>query len=77
MNISINMKRYFFTLALTLVALVASAQIKKPELMVIPSDVWCITNGYYTEVENLGTTVKVPNYKQALHSSPSISQKSL
>ena len=34
--------------------------------MVIPSDVWCITNGYYTEVENLGTTVKVPNYKQAL-----------
>ena len=34
--------------------------------MVIPSDVWCISNGYYTEVENLGTTVKVPNYKQAL-----------
>jgi hypothetical protein len=60
------MKRYFFTLALALVALVASAQIKKPELMVIPSDVWCISNGYYTEVENLGTTVKVPNYKQAL-----------
>ena len=44
----------------------ASAQIKKPELMVIPSDVWCISNGYYTEVENMGTTVKVPNYKQAL-----------
>ena len=60
------MKRYFFTLALALVALIASAQIKKPELMVIPSDVWCISNGYYTEVENLGTTVKVPNYKQAL-----------
>jgi len=60
------MKKSIFTLALALVALVASAQIKKPELMVIPSDVWCITNGYYTEVENLGTTVKVPNYKQAL-----------
>ena len=60
------MKRYFFTLALALVALVASAQIKKPELMVIPSDVWCISNGYYTEVENMGTTVKIPNYKQAL-----------
>jgi hypothetical protein len=60
------MKKYIFTIALTLVALLASAQIKKPELMVIPSDVWCITNGYYTEVENLGTTVKVPNYKQAL-----------
>lgn len=60
------MKRYFFTLALALVALVASAQIKKPSLMVIPSDVWCISNGYYTTVENMGTTVKVPNYKQAL-----------
>ena len=60
------MKKYFFTLALALVALVASAQIKKPELMVIPSDVWCITNGYYTEIDNMGTTVKVPNYKQAL-----------
>jgi hypothetical protein len=60
------MKKYIFTLAMALVALVASAQIKKPELMVIPSDVWCISNGYYTEVENMGTTVKVPNYKQAL-----------
>ena len=60
------MKKSIFTLTLALVALVASAQIKKPELMVIPSDVWCINNGYYTEVENLGTIVKVPNYKQAL-----------
>lgn len=60
------MKRYIFTIALALVALVASAQIKKPELMVIPSDVWCIQNGYYTEVENMGATAKVPNYKQAL-----------
>lgn len=60
------MKKYIFTIALALVALAASAQIKKPELMVIPSDVWCITNGYYVEVENMGTTVKVPNYKQAL-----------
>ena len=60
------MKRYIFSIALALVALVASAQIKKPELMVIPSDNWCIMNGYYNEVDNLGATVKVPNYKQAL-----------
>ena len=60
------MKKYIFTLVMALVALVASAQIKKPELMVIPSDVWCIQNGYYTEVENMGVTAKVPNYKQAL-----------
>jgi len=60
------MKKSIFTIALALVALVASAQIKKPSLMVIPSDVWCISNGYYTEVDNMGTTMKVPNYKQAL-----------
>ena len=65
-NVERIMKKYIFTLVMALVALVASAQIKKPELMVIPSDVWCISNGYYTEVENMGTTVKVPNYKQAL-----------
>ncbi len=60
------MQKSFFTILFACVTIVASAQIKKPELMVVPSDVWCITNGYYTEVENLGTTVKVPNYKQAL-----------
>ena len=60
------MKRKIFTIVLALAAVIASAQIKKPELMVIPSDVWCISNGYYTEVENMGVTAKVPNYKQAL-----------
>ena len=60
------MKKYIFSIVLLCAAVVASAQIKKPELMVIPSDVWCISNGYYTEVENMGTTVKIPNYKQAL-----------
>ena len=60
------MKKSLFTILLALVAVVASAQIKKPELMVVPSDVWCISNGYYTEVENMGITTKVPNYKQAL-----------
>lgn len=63
------MRRYIFTCLLTAVALLASAQIKKPELMVIPSDVWCITNGYFYPVENMGTTVNVPNYKQALQES--------
>ena len=60
------MKKTIFIMLFACAAIVASAQIKKPELMVIPSDVWCISNGYYTEVENLGTTVKVPDYKQAL-----------
>ena len=60
------MQKSIFTILLACIAMIATAQIKKPELMVIPSDAWCITNGYYTEVENLGKIEKVPNYKQAL-----------
>ena len=33
--------------------------------MVVPSDVWCNTNGYMTEYDNQGTKVKVPDYKKA------------
>ena len=53
------MKKSLFTILLALVAVVASAQIKKPELMVVPSDVWCISNGYYTEMENMGIIKRV------------------
>lgn len=60
------MKKIMGLVAATLVATLAFGQIKKPELMVFPSDAWCINNGYYTEVENMGVTEKVPNYKQAL-----------
>ena len=60
------MKKSLLTIVLACIAVLASAQIKKPELMVVPSDIWCITNGYYTEVENMGSVTKVPNYKQAL-----------
>lgn len=40
-------------------------QAKKPTLMVVPSDNWCIKNGFYTEYDNQGTKVKIPNYKSA------------
>lgn len=48
------------------VATTVSAQIKKPELMVFPSENWCINNGYYTEVTNLDYQQKVPAYREAL-----------
>jgi hypothetical protein len=41
------------------------AQAKKPTIMVVPSDAWCNANGYMMEFDNQGTTVKIPNYKQA------------
>lgn len=41
------------------------SQAKKPTIMVVPSDVWCNTNGYMLEFDNQGTKVKVPDYKRA------------
>ena len=41
------------------------SQAKKPTLMVVPSDVWCNTNGYMMEFDNQGTKVKIPDYKRA------------
>lgn len=42
------------------------AQAKKPTLMVVPSDNWCIKNGYTTTFDEAGTLKTIPDYKLAL-----------
>lgn len=54
-----------FLVCLLLMASQSFGQAKKPTIMVLPSDVWCNTNGYMMEFDNQGTKVKVPNYKKA------------
>ncbi|MBK6540876.1 MAG: hypothetical protein IPG10_06285 [Flavobacteriales bacterium] len=44
----------------------ATAQAKKPTLMVVPSDNWCYQNGFIIEYDNQGKAVKAPDYKRAL-----------
>lgn len=44
---------------------IINAQAKKPTIMVVPSDVWCNTNGYMMTFDNQGTEVKIPDYKKA------------
>lgn len=41
------------------------SQAKKPTIMVVPSDLWCNTNGYMMEFDNQGTVTKIPDYKKA------------
>jgi hypothetical protein len=61
------MRKLFFALTMVLgLTTLAFSQAKKPTLMVVPSDVWCNTNGYMMEFDNQGTKVKVPDYKRAL-----------
>lgn len=63
------MIRWILSLALVLVSASGYAQgAKKPTIMVVPSDVWCIQNGYYTAFDNQGTIENVPDYAKALQS---------
>lgn len=44
----------------------ASAQIKKPIIMVVPSDLWCKTNGYMQTLQVYGDETYFPDYRRAL-----------
>ena len=63
------MKKILSTMFVAMLALSASAQVKKPTLMVVPADNWCVKNGYITKFNDQGTMVDVPNYKRALQNS--------
>lgn len=60
------MKQLIIAVLLVLCTARAFSQAKKPTIMVVPSDVWCNTNGYMMEFDNQGMTVKVADYKKAL-----------
>ena len=44
-------------------------QAKKPTIMVVPSDNWCIQNNYTQEFDNQGKTITLPDYQAALQNS--------
>ena len=60
------MKKYILSIFCTLLSLTALGQAKKPTIMVVPSDNWCIQNGYVQEFDNMGTKKIVPDYQAAL-----------
>ncbi|WP_372752847.1 DUF6175 family protein [Mariniflexile sp.] len=47
------------------ISTVAISQAKKPTLMVVPSDAWCIKNGYVINYDDQGTMVQIPDYQKA------------
>lgn len=48
------------------------AQAKKPTIMVVPSDAWCIRNGYVQEYDEYGVSKKIPDYAAAMQSNQDI-----
>ncbi|MDR0712182.1 MAG: DUF6175 family protein [Prevotellaceae bacterium] len=60
------MKRIFLSVAAVLLSLAAMAQAKKPTIMVVPSDVYCISNGYSQLFSANGVEQTLPDYKKML-----------
>ena len=60
------MKRFLSIVLLCLVAVTLWGQAKKPTIMVVPSDVWCVQNNYTNTYDNQGISQIVPDYTKAL-----------
>lgn len=60
------MKGAIYTVLVMMLYSTILAQAKKPTLMVVPSDNWCIKNGYTTTFDEMGTLKTIPDYKMAL-----------
>ena len=58
--------KYSFVLLFSLVGTIAFSQAKKPTIMVVPSDTWCIEHGYTVDFDNFGTIEKKPDHKAAV-----------
>jgi len=59
-------KRIIFLFGIILLAINVYSQAKKPTIMVVPSDNWCIRNGYTMTYDDMGTLKTIPDYKMAL-----------
>jgi len=66
--------RVFISIAITLIGSSIFSQAKKPTLMIVPSDAWCINQGYYIDFENQGSIIRVPDYKKVFQQNIEVNQ---
>ena len=59
-------------IVLSAFSVLAFPQAKKPVIMVVPSDSWCLRNGFVTEFQNLGQTQQIPDYSTAFRQNDEI-----
>ena len=60
------MKKSVFTIIAVLLCMAVFGQAKKPTIMVVPSDVWCVQNNFSTTYDNQGVRETIPDYSKAL-----------
>lgn len=66
------MKRILLSSIFLLAALVLFGQAKKPIIMIVPSDQYCISRNYKMTFQNQGMTQTLPDYKTALQTDPDL-----
>lgn len=64
-----KLKSIIIALFALIVSVSVFSQAKKPTIMVVPSDNWCVKNNFVTVFDNMGSTVKIPDYRKALQES--------
>lgn len=60
------MKRLFSVVFFSALSIALFGQAKKPTIMVVPSDQYCISRGYKLEFESMGAKQTLPDYKAAM-----------
>lgn len=66
------MKKHIITIIAVLICASVFGQAKKPTIMVVPSDVWCVQNHFSTNYDNQGVQETVPDYTKALQNDPNL-----
>jgi hypothetical protein len=66
--------KIFLFLCVLVLAISAKGQTKKPTIMILPSDNWCVQRYFMTTFNNQGTDLKVPNYQQAFQEDTELGQ---
>lgn len=69
-----NLQMLFGLLLIGMTMQNVMAQSKKPTIMILPSDNWCMQRYFITNYSNQGVTVKVPNYQQAFQEDTELGQ---
>jgi hypothetical protein len=66
------MKKIFITTLLIFTSVIFFGQAKKPTIMVMPSDQYCLSRGFKLTFTNQGMTQTLPDYRVAMQSDPNL-----
>lgn len=67
------MKKLILIFTLAIMAAGMNGQARKPQIMVVPSDVWCNSKGYMQTYDNQGLIQQIPDYKRAVKTDKDLS----